>query len=125
MKKITTIKAKITTLPLIGLVLLLLLTSCKIRNFVEAEFGLTKTTVINKNKATLPSSSCQVTDASEAFSSNERHQFIHFDFFAKDNFSTKSFNRSGLGGNSILPERRQSLFSVPLYILFQNFKIHL
>ena len=125
MRAKTKIKALSGLLPFFGLALLLLLSPCKVRNFLQAELGLAKTKVVSKNKTTLNNNNCSDLD-------------IVADLFAKEKPAPKliplyptavewplvAYNTTN---NYILPNesRNHTVARVPLYILYQNFKDYL
>lgn len=116
----------ITKSYLIGLIFLLLLAPCKVRNYIQAELGLQTTEVSNKSQANLSNSTCETleetkvtTSASKSYdqvlfvsvSNSISFPFRIIDFNTKSApFYTKEINTSSF---------------VPLYILFKNFKAHL
>ncbi len=112
-------------LSIIGLVILLLLSPCKVRNFIQAELGISQTEVLNKSQTTISQSNCKTFEASKVvknsskkvFNQNE-HQILtntnyHFDFKTPSSFK-HSFNL-----NSLRIGKKQN---IPLYILYQHFK---
>ena len=110
-------------LSIIGLVILLLLSPCKVRNFIQAELGVSQTEVLNKSQTTISQSNCKTFEVSKvvknpskkAFNQNE-YQILtnyHFDFITP-NFFKHSFNL-----NSLRIGKKQN---IPLYILYQHFK---
>ena len=125
MRAKTKIKALGRLLPFFGLALLLLLSPCKVRNFLQAELDIAKTKVVSKNKTTLNNNNCSDLD-------------IVADLFAKEKPAPKliPFYPTAIEwpllayntvNNYFLPNesRNHTVARVPLYILYQNFKDYL
>ena len=121
----TKIKALSGLLPVFGLALLLLLSPCKVRNFIQAELDIAKTKVVSKNKTTLNNNNCSDLD-------------IVADLFSKEKPAPKLIPLyptavewplvvHNTTNNYIQPteNRNRSVARVPLYILYQNFKDYL
>lgn len=113
-------------LPVLGLVLLLLLSPCRVRNFLQSELGIPQTEVSNKNITTVNSTNCTTLENSETVFSIAKtvtHNLLslainNVDFaFDVIHFTTKSA--------SFYFTRNSSVSVVPLYILYQNFKVYL
>lgn len=109
-------------LSIIGLVILLLLSPCKVRNFIQAELGVSQTEVLNKSQTTISQSNCKtfevskvVKNSSKKFNQND-YQILtnnHFDF------TTPSFFKHSFNLNSLRIGKKQN---IPFYILYQHFK---
>lgn len=107
-----------------GMVLLLLISPCSVRNYVQSSFGVSKTEVNNKSKTTLSSSNCVSlkTDADFLSQLNTNFQYLLPEnsfsslkkLFFKHQKDTYSYYKKYLSNSKI-----------PLYILFQNIKIYL
>ena len=125
MKAKLNIKAAQQLFPILGLAVLLLLSPCKVRNYIQAELGIPQTEISNKIKTTVSSSSCNEVQISNQTTVEKRattiklpaslSEFI-FAFFLSDisksytpNYQTRSYSAS----------------TIPLYILYQNFKDYL
>lgn len=114
-----------TLLPALGLVVLLLLSPCKVRNFIQAELGIPQTEVTNKSKSNLVDSNCSDLEIADAILSKEIPAFqydlifpVPVDFSFKNyNYSKKHLQLTG--------SQDPSVSAVPLYILYQNFKDYL
>lgn len=127
MRKLNKITRKSTLFPIIGLIFLLLFSPCKVRNFVQAELNVPQTEVSNKSQTTHNQLSCyesEITDASliQVAASTKISPF----------FPTKAFNFSlyfiESFPNKITTNYQKKGFitsSIPLYILFKNFKVYL
>ena len=124
MKENSNIKTSNTLLPLLGLVLLLLLSPCKVRNFIQVGLGITQTEVSNKSQSTISYSDCndfEITNNSIVKSTSSANVIaIIRDFntaFVVPDIS-KSYLQPDQAGND-------SVSKIPLYILYQNFKDYL
>jgi len=121
-KEKTDIKTTNTILPILGLVLVLLLSPCKVRNFVQEQLGVPQTEVTNKSKSTLNNSDCSdielVTNNLAKEKSASQHMTViavAFDLaFGLSVFSNNNVQAQG--------ERAYSASAIPFYILYQNFK---
>lgn len=125
MKELIKSKKKITLLPILGLVLLILLSPCKVRNFIQFELGVPQTEVSNKSKTTYNNSDCDHLDTTVIALAKEKNatQPLPYSNFVST-FNSKrlefSSNHSKVDFNSI-----ESAIQVPLYILYLNFKDYL
>ncbi|WP_366184404.1 hypothetical protein [Flavobacterium ovatum] len=126
MKQKLNIKSITNLASLIGLALLLLVSPCKVRNFIQAELGVPQTKVVNKNQTTFSNSNCHTvaiaektfdtTKPSTPFLPTLTAKITHFYFSGVDyiNRSTPPYKT-----------RNHSTSVAPYYILFQNLKIYL
>ena len=113
-----------TILSIFGLVLLLLLSPCKVRNFIQAELGVPQTKVSTKSQSTISQSNCKTFERSETIKTNSKisvQQALFLDFEAyRFDFITylvkPSFNLN--------TSQSQQATDVPFYILYQNLKIY-
>jgi len=115
---------KHTVLPLLGLVILLLLSPCKVRNFIQVELGLTQTEVSNKSQATVSYLDCndfEITNTSFQKSTSS------VDFTAIIVDVNTAFVVSDISKSYLQPDQKgnYSVSKIPLYILYQNFKDYL
>ncbi len=120
------IKTLIKLLPFFGLVALLLVSPCKVRNFIETELNLPQTEVSNKSKVTLSTSNCSSFNV--AFISASKKKVELKDVPSNAIISTDvAFNTYKLDKASVYSykEREQAISAIPLYILHQNFKVYL
>ena len=127
MKETRTIKNKIALLSIFGLVLLLLLSPCKVRNFIETQLDLPRTEVANKSLSSFNSSNCTSFEITKTNTTTAKSsaQFVpafvenkmQFAFITTVDYTPKSTNH--------YTNNEQSLSLVPLYILHQNFKAYL
>ena len=125
MKEKLNIKALNTLLPILGLAVLLLLSPCKVRNFIQAELGVPQTEISNKNKTTVSSSSCSDVEISnlnsvDKSSFSQQLPAILVDFALAFQISdiTKSYSNN-------YKNRSYSVSAIPFYILYKNFKDYL
>ena len=124
MKKSNKINKANLILSIFGLVLFLLLSPCKVRNFIQTELGIPQAKVLNKSQSTIFQSNCQTFDVSEAiklFSKLDIQQpnFLPLEvngFEFTIDLLKHSFNLS--------PSSSQQATGVPLYILYQNLKVY-
>ncbi len=126
MRKLTKISNTSTLFPIIGLIFLLLFSPCKVRNFVQAELNVPQTEVSNKSQTTYNQISCydsKITDASliqVASSIKILPVFLtrafNFSFYFIESLQSKQTNYQ---------KKRFRSSSIPLYILFKNFKVSL
>ena len=124
MKGKLNLHTKHKVLPLLGLVLLLLLSPCKVRNFIQVELGLTQTEVSNKSQATVSYLDCndfEITNTSFQKSTSS------VDFTAIILDVNTAFVVSDISKSYLQPDQKgnYSVSKIPLYILYQNFKDYL
>ena len=127
MRKLNKITKKSTLFPIIGLIFLLLFSPCKVRNYVQAELNIPQTEVSNKSQTTHSYITCydiEITDASliqVASSTKSSPAFLtkafNFSFFFTERFPDKI--------TTDYEKKRFVTSSIPLYILFKNFKVYL
>ncbi len=111
-------------LSIFGLVLFLLLTPCKVRNFIQSELGVPQTKVLNKSQSTISQSNCLNFKVSDIVQSVSNPTFQQLDLFVLETFNfgfkLDLFNQSIYSISS----RNRSVSTVPLYILYQNFLVY-
>ena len=111
-------------LSIFGLALLLLLSPCKVRNFIQAELGIPQTKVLNKSQYTISQSDCQTFETSEIVQSNSQPTLQLSDFLIANAFHFE-FEINLVRHFSIISSSENQLVSgVPLYILYQNLKVY-
>ncbi|ALJ04616.1 hypothetical protein APS56_05450 [Pseudalgibacter alginicilyticus] len=113
------------TLPLLGLALLLLLSPCKVRNFIEAELNVPLTEVSNKSQTTFSNLDCSelelaANNLAQEKTSSEYSYTAVLDFYSP--FVTSNFSNNYTQPHN---SRNHSGSTIPLYILYQNFKDYL
>lgn len=107
-----------------GLVLLLLLSPCKVRNYVEYQIGVPQTEVSNKSQSTITNSGCKILEVYDAVHTSTKATFPPSDL---SNANTSQLVLSfDLHHPSIYPHSsgNHPVSLVPLYILYQNFKVY-
>ena len=109
-----------TILSILGLVVLLLLSPCKIRNFIQAETGVPLTRVLNKSQSTISQSDCQTYETSYSIQLNTQPTVTLSNFVIPKVFSFKPRIRLVREYYIINPSESQLISDVPLYILYQN-----
>ncbi|MGX1023542.1 hypothetical protein ACSSV5_000694 [Psychroflexus sp. MBR-150] len=124
MRKSSTIKKVYSILSIFGLALLLLLSPCKVRNFIQAELGISQTKVLNKSQSTISQSNCQTFQATETIQTISKPTFQQPGFLVSEiypcEFTINLLRHSFIYG----PSRNHSVSDVPLYILYQNLKVY-
>lgn len=111
-------------LPIFGLVLLLLLSPCKVRNFAQAKLDIPQTEVSNKSKTITHNSPCSDLEiAIPSFTEKKSYsqQLAVITKNADTAFSAEilhTFSQPNKASNTLTA-------AVPLYILYQNFKDYL
>lgn len=124
MKEKLGIKKNKTILSLFGLVLLLLLSPCKVRNFVQAELDVPQTEALNKSQTTISATNCVAFDVSEIDHSSSRSLKKALDNFVDGQLFTFQLPIQ-FKTNNTLQVRKSRLFpSIPLYILYQNIQVY-
>ncbi|WP_274474569.1 hypothetical protein [Mangrovimonas aestuarii] len=114
----------ITILSIFGIVVLLLLSPCKVRNFIQAEIGIPLTKVLNKSQSTISQSNCQTFQFSEINQNNSKPTFQQFDLLISEIFWLDFTSYSTKHPLNLTILNKQQATNVPLYILYQNLKIH-
>ncbi|WP_339885144.1 hypothetical protein [Polaribacter vadi] len=124
MKESYKIKKVNSILSIFGLVLLLLLSPCKVRNFIQAELGLSKTEVLNKSQLPITQSNCQTFEVSQTVQTISEITFQPSNFLipeASRFHITKYLLKHSFNLNT---SKSQRATDVPFYILYQNLKIY-
>lgn len=124
MKKKLEIKKYYSILSIYGLVLLLLLSPCKVRNFVQAELGLPQTNVLNKSQTTISSTSCVAFDIAETNHSSSTSEKKAPENLASDEFFAFHFPVQLKINNTLRIGKSKLVPSLPLYILYQNIQVY-
>ena len=124
MKESYKIKKVNSILSIFGLVLLLLLSPCKVRNFIQAELRLSKTEVLNKSQLTITQSNCQTFEVSQTVQTISEITFQPSNILipeASRFHITKYLLKHSFNLNT---SKSQRATDVPFYILYQNLKIY-
>ena len=119
------IKSSYSILPIFGFILVLILSPCKVRNFIQATLDIPETEVTNKNQTTIGNSNCstfQVLVNNSNQKKQNTQQLPEITSNADVTFSVNSFYTNNLQSYKV---RINSISSIPLYILYQNFKDYL
>ena len=122
MKEKRDLKSINTILPLLGLALLLFLSPCKIRNFIQGELGVPQTEVSNRSQSTIENASCSNVQIATNTLIKQKYSSQHLPAVLAQFEST--FKALDFANNDLqLPgARNHSASAIPLYILYQNFK---
>ncbi|MGJ5641350.1 hypothetical protein [Formosa sp. S-31] len=121
---INKIYGSLFTCSLIVLIVLLLLSPCKIRHFIQEELGLTKTEVLNKSKSTYSTSSCL------SFENTKALPVLDILTGEPAHFPGSLYNYTSqvlllVGAPEITqPTPQKKNVPIPLYILYLNLKIY-
>jgi len=124
MKEKTSIKSLQALIPILGLAVLLLLSPCKVRNFIQEELGVPQTEVSNKSQSTISQINCTLFQTSETIQNVSKLTFKHVGFQISEyptlngaiNVVKHVFTAKTL--------RKHRVSTIPLYILYQNLKVY-
>jgi len=112
-----------TTLSVVTLSVLLMVSPCKLRNYIQLELGIPQTSVGNKSKSNASTTTCH------AIQQDFVETTISTTDIGPSFIAANSTVRSGLiHTNTILGfsgDLWQVARVIPFYILYQNFKIYL
>lgn len=111
-------------LSIFGLVLLLLLSPCKVRNFIQAELEVPQTKVLNKSQSTISQSNCHVFEFSETIQSISKPTFQQSDLLISGTYRFDFAIYLHKHSFNLNASRDLLTFDVPLYILYQNLKVY-
>lgn len=119
------IKTVFSWLPLMALALLILLSPCKVRNYIQAELGIAKTQALNKSQSAFSPATCVgfKTLTAKQGSSN-------YDLMAAKAplIRPLTFNFSDLlcctESKITLPSDYMLISDIPLYILYKNLTVY-
>ncbi|MGS0525432.1 hypothetical protein ACU8V7_09800 [Zobellia nedashkovskayae] len=124
MKKACKINKVYTILSVLGLVLLLFLSPCKTRNFIQAELGVIQTKVLNKSQSTVSQLDCPSFEVSEIIQTVSKPSFHQPNILTPEVYHFR-FAFNWLRHYPIPTSSKEQLVSdVPLYILYQNLKVY-
>lgn len=113
------------SVPVTLLIALLLVSPCKVRNLIQAEIGVAITAATNKSKSALSKSICVIAEEIAATSPvHDTEVQLHAVLPAPLFFwwNTTEIKKQVFLINASQTQRNKS---VPLYILYQNFRGHL
>lgn len=111
-------------LSIIGLVLLLLLSPCKVRNFIQSELGSPQTKVLNKSQSTINHRNCQQIEVDETNQKISKPTLIDSKLLAKVHYKLKGLNRFEKEVDFTPSIKKHVDLNVPLYILYQNLNLY-
>jgi len=113
-------------LPVLVLALLLLLSPCKVKNFIQAELGVAQTEFATKGKTTISHSTCITIERTISIESKTNYNISCSSGFVANHFNL-NFCKTGLFIKSLqlYKEGRNLIYTVPLYILYQKLKGYL
>jgi hypothetical protein len=111
---------------ILGLAVLLVLSPCKVRNYIQSELGVVQTEASNKSKSAFNPSSCQSLEQTEEaiLSSEEVVQQLSFQLVSTPNNFINFKIGSDLKPLLFKTRSNRSTASIPLYILYQNLKVY-
>jgi len=111
-----------STLSIFGLVLLLLLSPCKVRNFIQAELGVPQTKVLNKSKSAI--SDCQTFELSEIVQQTSKPTCPQSNFPYLDVYSYEFIINSLKNSYTQITAKNVHFSRVSLHILYQNIQVY-
>lgn len=126
MKTKLNIKQVTSILSVTGLILLLVLSPCKVRNYIEYQLNIPQSETLNKSQTTLNNSNCvgienigEAIISSKTISQNKVVLAVQNfnESLTSITFSNKKFQ--------FQKARNLSVSFAPLYILYRNFKVYL
>jgi hypothetical protein len=109
----------------VALGLLLLVSPCKVRNFIQAELGVEQTQVSNKSQSFVPQFNCQHLEHAEANALISKTGLEFTSYAGSLNFNV---NLDTISHRSLVVKHDTSskvASSVPLYILYNHLKVDL
>tara|TARA_R110002049_G_scaffold293156_4_gene478021 strand:- start:2442 stop:2819 length:378 start_codon:yes stop_codon:yes gene_type:complete len=119
------IKSILTILPFWGLAVLLLLSPCKVRSFIQGELDIPQTEVVNKSQTTISNTNCNDISVVSSTLLKEKSFTQHFPASVAE--ADLAFTVFNFPNNYIQSHiaRNHSASAVPLYILYQSFTDYL
>ncbi len=111
-------------LSVFGLVVLLLLSPCKVRHFIQAEIGVAQSETLNKSQSTISTFGCETLEVADTLQKSSAKKY---------NFSKGQLSEAYKHGVFEQPEQVSPLLNsqeilrvstVPLYILYRNLKVY-
>lgn len=124
MKEKLEIKKHYSILSVFGLVLLLLLSPCKIRNVIQAELGIPQTNVLNKSQTTISTINCMAFDVDEINHSSSTSDTKALNNIANKESFTIYFPAQLKVKNFFRISTPKLVPSIPLYILYQTIQVY-
>jgi len=112
-------------LPILGLALLLLISPCKVRNFIQSGLDLTQTQVLNKSQSTVSQSSCQSFEILASDKAPSQKDINSIKTLPSESFFNDLPDLHFCKDSKITRSSDYELVSdIPLYILYKNLKVH-
>lgn len=114
-----------TIVPILGLALLLLISPCKVRNFIQSNLDVPQTEVTNKSKTSLSHTNCS--DSDNLATSTTGVKKITKQLPAVFNDYSFAIYQTEFSNSYLLPHHARNNFAsaIPLYILYQHIKDYL
>ncbi|MDN3494061.1 hypothetical protein [Winogradskyella bathintestinalis] len=106
-----------------GLAFLLIISPCKIRNFIQAEFGVPTTQVLNKSQSVLSQSNCQTFN--ESIQTISKQTIEQPDYLTSEAYNFEFLINSSNNSFSQGTLKKRQVADVPLYILYQNIQVYM
>lgn len=114
-----------TVLPILGLALLLLLSPCKVRSFIQDKLDIPKTETINKSQTTLVGNeSCSVYDFFSDVVIKAKKSLKFLNVFVANSTKSASILVYSLNKPAHSFEMKNAPITLPLYILYQNLMVY-
>lgn len=111
-------------LSITGLALLLLLSPCKVRNFIQSELGVSQTQALNKSQSTISQYSCFAFEITESDETILKPSITVTNLLFTAAYSVDFSSRFYKHPVIFNPSEHISNSDVPLYILYRNLKIY-
>lgn len=107
-----------------GLAVLLLLSPCKVQNFIQAELGIPQAKVLNKSQSAISQSNCLTYETSEAIQTIFEQNVQQPDYSISEAYSFELIVKLPKHSLTQKSSRSQLVSDVPLYILYQNLQVY-
>ena len=124
MKKRLYIRPIVTMLSIAGLALLLLVSPCKVRNFMQSKLGVSQTQALNKSQSTISQFGCFSVEISQSDETLIKPSItvtkLLFNAVCPDDFTGHFYQYPVISP----PSKYLLISDVPLYILYRNLKIY-
>lgn len=126
MKNNLHIKQPSSFLFIIGMIVLLLVSPCKVRNSIQTSLGIPLTNVLNKSISVVNENDCSVHVSNNLKISSYQIKFQRsLPTLVKTTFKSLNFTQTGLIISPSSSVFQELIVEIPFYILFKNFKFHL
>lgn len=104
---------------------MLVVSSCKVRNLIQAQLDIPQTKLTNKNQTTFSKNNCLSLEAiiiNHDFETSKSTNYTPFSIVKKDDFIFFSFP---LDNSSIrLSKDKDRVSTIPLYLLYKNIQVY-